>query len=992
MKFNQRALNQSGFTIVETMVAIGISTIILVGLTSLIVFSTKNQRSFVSSDTSNVVNDLAVNNGKSVLLSIGAGADKGLCKIVKTNQLSGGVGMIYVELPAVSGTELADVWDESFPKNLWNKFNSSWCAPNNYTGCFKPNSTATIFGGGNSSVRSEVRVDLIPIESRSTPGSAFKQIPVPQGGNLRVNARDMSFLVRSTTRTYRSDTEYMDMTRYSVVWAGEVSCNYTITQGPLAGAQIRMNASAIGTGVTNRTLFSDTTTKSKAGEDYLSVKWDAPIITSREMTADGNIKVKSDGLKVGACIEKRFKCQKSSVNREYFPGILQRAFVMFNVNNGVIFSNTVKAIPNLCYAKPIDASSKICPKVSYAVSDVAANLDNPIVSYDGTRRGNAMTVSGMDSVCPQVCESNSDPDIQYNQIKANATNPLAARKNLYESVLFHQLQPLPGYVEADYSGEPLYCACCQDKQCQGSGNRYGSCDSVGLEAGDARLPECEVEAATPADLSSPSPYSSHIGAAPLAPNSCVSLNHSGFVLETTPCNQQLPSTCFQSGHFKISKDPFGVVVSGSYLQSSDNCYLMGREIINNVNGLLPRSGALPPVTNGNYDYINTINTGIFLAPQTPDQWMSFINMANSPFLAMPRSWIGLRTDENANLYSRFPITTSTPGSYSGYYEQSRYEFYKDVSNGLTVGAQDALILLHSRTFYGLAPSSSNQANPWPVICQSKTTKQFFISASSTSNISNAKNICLSENGYFNVPTTPLQWTKLMLDLQPNDIYYAFPKTDVIKGAWTALKKTGADPYDDASWAHMESFSLPASGITDRTGVEKFIAPTQSVCVNGTDLQIVSGAYSCPGSYVGDAIGVVYLNQFLLKASALPSNEVYVFKKPETLESSTKTDKDCVNAGGAVFAITPTSKICKFTAVSCPGGWSSYLNWSQTDINTNVTGGTCKLAGVDKPVGCATTNHAFANTAIETCAPFKLFGVNCVADVPLQATIRAMGCH
>jgi hypothetical protein len=100
----------------------------------------------------------------------------------------------------------------------------------------------------------------------------------------------------------------------------------------------------------------------------------------------------------------------------------------------------------------------------------------------------------------------------------------------------------------------------------------------------------------------------------------------------------------------------------------------------------------------------------------------------------------------------------------------------------------------------------------------------------------------------------------------------------------------------------------------------------------------------------------------------------------TAPGATHTTDQCTGAGGAVVTGGGFT-MCRFNAASCPGGWSSYLNWSTTTSNSstvNQAGITCSYAqasckgnsppSIVVPSGSqllTTGSHAWSSATTET---------------------------
>ncbi len=74
---------------------------------------------------------------------------------------------------------------------------------------------------------------------------------------------------------------------------------------------------------------------------------------------------------------------------------------------------------------------------------------------------------------------------------------------------------------------------------------------------------------------------------------------------------------------------------------------------------------------------------------------------------------------------------------------------------------------------------------------------------------------------------------------------------------------------------------------------------------------------------------------------------------------------CVGAAGSWLDIGGGTFVCKFTAPSCPSGWSQYQNWSTTSPST-CNGLLCLQSKGGQGTSCTTGSHIFSNSPTETC--------------------------
>ncbi len=116
-----------------------------------------------------------------------------------------------------------------------------------------------------------------------------------------------------------------------------------------------------------------------------------------------------------------------------------------------------------------------------------------------------------------------------------------------------------------------------------------------------------------------------------------------------------------------------------------------------------------------------------------------------------------------------------------------------------------------------------------------------------------------------------------------------------------------------------------------------------------------------------------------------------------LHNGTHDSGDCALAGGTLRAISGGDYLCEFAGSSCVAGWTKLSNWSSTQ-SRSCSGSNSN--GCSGATSCSTGNHAFANTAPESCT-YRSSGLEGVGDSPScgtdshtcgPATLLSVGCY
>ncbi|MFA6353620.1 MAG: hypothetical protein WCW93_01670 [Candidatus Paceibacterota bacterium] len=110
--------------------------------------------------------------------------------------------------------------------------------------------------------------------------------------------------------------------------------------------------------------------------------------------------------------------------------------------------------------------------------------------------------------------------------------------------------------------------------------------------------------------------------------------------------------------------------------------------------------------------------------------------------------------------------------------------------------------------------------------------------------------------------------------------------------------------------------------------------------------------------------------------------------------SVHSTSSCTSAGGTIVS-NGTNNFCKFTANSCPSGWTKYSNYSTTTAST-CTGATGTCTDFT-PLTCTTGYHAFGNITAETCTYYNqskgLLGCPIYSSgKTCTATVNQIGCY
>lgn len=358
--------------------------------------------------------------------------------------------------------------------------------------------------------------------------------------------------------------------------------------------------------------------------------------------------------------------------------------------------------------------------------------------------------------------------------------------------------------------------------------------------------------------------------------------------DATSCNTPLPVLCFTNGHYlpalKVNTSnlnaPYEVVVV-PFEEAEEACFNIGREIgsyrdlaillayayraeygnyyaerslltIGQLPSLL--DGSLPSFADFNtlidgddsvkFNFINNASRGLFLAPSSYS--LSYFRLTekirNTIIVALNaynKIWTAMEWDAEGLVVASPPWALKAKDESLALFSDKRKEkghrlvLLKDTNNYNTDSRYFALT--YNLRWKGLVPQSAGTVLPF--ICKNNTTDRFFITTG-RGVLSAGVAKCNLEGGLFVPPESGLDWSKLMLDLNPNDDHYPFPDP--------ALK---ASDVVSNSFLHRKSLSSPKAWVAIQkitgTQVADKIGP------RAHELQLYTGHFSTSSVFLED---------------------------------------------------------------------------------------------------------------------------------------------
>ncbi len=757
------------------------------------------------------IGSIGLSNARQVLLNVANPADSGrktagVCRLFSTPMRSGGVGRIHIDLFSVEDDTLGPDWERAFPSGQWETFSSSYCQPNGYKRCLRP--TSNVEGLSLKEIarlQPEIFIELVPVLVRKSVGEEQSAIRLPatSGETIKEDASDVAFLVFTTTRytAKKKDNIRVDKVARMAVWAGEAECMYEFTLGGTTET-ILLNPSAIGSGVTDETLFS--ASEGTFFERLLRVRFPTSVrVESQIAEVDGRrlgISIRTnESMASIACNENRYRCPSRSTGREWAPSMGGGAVrLIFNRMNPHHLTSSVDVIPRYTFR---NGGGEVTPAPNVTYSTIAGPFAERTTIISNWRT--ILTeVSNALQVCSEICsESGSAP---YNWADDGSGGVDETNSEIYFAHIHNTMPDVQvdgsTHFEEDTDPKPVGCSCCFMKQCGMRGvNVFGYCHKQPLEPLDSRVPECEGT------------NDAIVRRRQLANNAtsgsgrCIAarLNSNGsLTFIRRACSDSLRSLCYFQGTYRLAQDG----ITQNYIRSNfdgafQSCYQMGGERLNRVgvDTLLTGQGNfnpanMPPVVGSNYEFVNGGAAGYFIAPQDlANVRMVARGIRDVLWPASEQFWVNMRVDSAGFRYAAPPNIPATTSEFSTESDRDGIlNFNRDSVHPFTTTSASAMMLMNTRRYFGaLNVGPTQAAAPQRVICFNPNNNDVELSATTMTQFTGARSICRDANAVFIPPVTPSQWTSAMVRAEPMSPTRPWPLPTVDRlGAWVAYERVG----------------------------------------------------------------------------------------------------------------------------------------------------------------------------------------------------------
>ncbi len=808
--------SQRGVSMVQAVIAAAVVMVTAFGVSRFATQTATTMKRVKDTPTIVRIGNIGLGNARKVLTDTGSNLTFGLCRILTTPVLTGGVGRINADLFSPRDDLFAADFNRAFPSSSWNSFSEEGsCEPNGYKRCFRPNSSVEgITKEVVKKLEPEVIIEMVPILVRSATGSAKNAIELPnvRGQIKQENARDVAFLIKATTRYLDENKKRKETSVRMSVWAGEMQCRYEVKDddGNLTGDTVLINPSAIGSGLDDQTLFSsDNDSRSERllrSEFPLSVRMESEVVVGTDGIRRGDSIRTDESMASIACNEQRFRCRDRTGTRRRWSNSLQGAFrLIFNRQNPLRVASNVEVRPT--YNLQTKGGASISGATMTYIQG-SNDLGNPARINIGETWSTILgQFSDGDNVCTTVCaEGDSTP---YNN-----TMDLLTDSNIYFGVLRATMPQVQvdgrNYVETYTDTKPVACSCCFMKECGRRGvNVFGYCHKQPPEPLDSRLPECEgtsnlSERDNQLQDTTFSPTADSCVAGTVAPDGTIA-----YAVE--PCANQHRVLCYFQGGYRFAQNPVnGNFPSVDFAGANRACHNMGREVLvqADLDNLLRGSGTfvaanMPPVTGGNYNFINNAAAGMFIAPQSPTNEAMAVGtitplLRTSPTGAPEKFWVNLRTDRNNFLYAGPPEVPATVSQFSTHSDTGGVMFMnRDPAHSYARTTNDGAMLMNSRRYFGIMDVNADQTGQparaaAAAVSTNPSTGRLVVSRNGFFQQEQARGNCALDGNVFVPLLTPTQWIGAMLRGLPNAnvLNWPAPGPDAPLGTWLAMQRDG----------------------------------------------------------------------------------------------------------------------------------------------------------------------------------------------------------
>ena len=813
---------QRGFSLAEAVTVLG-----LVGASALVLLKgkyllTSEKKMREKSFSIQVYNENLLRKGMRLLSQTVDNDGKrsaGICRLVYTNAKMPGVGQVFLDLNR--GRHI-------FTSNTWRKISENSKPARDercqnlqgWAQCFSYSPQQGSSGHSKKLMGAAASLEVIPVGVNPHKASGHKIFyPLDIASNHPIDVKDVSFEVISKIYLGKGDKlKIKKMTGF--VWAPSVGiCDSHLDDDRKSPVRLSLSGSGAsdskGNTVYNRAGFLGNE------RPTLKVSWRRSVAQAGITTNDGSF-ITTDTTKniYGSCNEVTFRCPNLNSNERVY-GVLD---MILNVTYDSKKTDAIR--PRFSIKKDGLTNIVRTADVSYFVGGENSFKEGEKFRVDGSL---AMRISMQkngnlgqnNEICRQICQKSSSFNSTGNQFKPTVSMYVEGEKRSYE---------FP-------TTQPLGCTACYMKSCSQFGlGTFGPMLDQPPQPQDSQFPECHLYEAKMvrnsvllSERDKLQNSSSH---------RCVKAKLDerlgSLIYDTAPCHNNLPVMCYNFGTFLLARNTIGDrggLSRVSYDQARRRCFTTAREVsgVDELNQYLGvTSTTLPTNSQGDYDFVNLAQQGVFLAPQTRSDVDQFVKWTKTNGLGASEWFWVARYNEGQGHLRYLPIfapqlrDNERHGLYFNSEGQIVYHEFPEQLNLLTSSEENATVLAHHIKFRGLYPASkSNPANGRKLkfLCRRKgVAGDLFLSNKASHKFSDGGQACLDDNGLFLPPTTPSQWIVALNLVNNFSPKYSFPKPknvslENVPMVWTAYTIKGTEVANQRKVAVDASSGLIKLGTT-----------------------------------------------------------------------------------------------------------------------------------------------------------------------------------
>lgn len=715
--------------------------------------------------------------------------------------------------------------------------NSQGCSSDDYEFCFKLDQKGS-YEQNLSTLNTKLKIKIEPVFMNPKNGKVFTKL-LKEDFSKKFDSKAIGFNF-VVALTHSENGKPITKTTESFEWSGLIgNCNYK-----LAGKDYILSVTGM-EHVENPDVIFNRAGFASNKNDPLTVTFSKSIAQVGAQSVNGQaIFTASINNIETSCIEYNYKCPKQSANSRIYYAIGTKGKINhvspnrldMPVNSPIKLQYTIdQAGKSISSVTGVNLKLRTSTTADCSSEFQTANInsqcsnESPFSTTLPSSLGFSTTLEEGSGMASKTCQAICRPETGYNST-ANGNNI----NNLWTGVLNIIL---PNYQNEKLSfkaGERIVCTACYMKNCDQIGlGTFGKMEAQPYQPLDSNIPECVQYDEDPIKYNN-FPYKeiTNVNLDTSSANYCVAARVSGdsLIYSLEDCAKALPVACYGYGGFRIAMDFSATNKKASAVKNADaraRCYEMGREItdIGKLNNYLKTASTDIPKNGPNYDYVNIVNQGMFVAPQEKQDIRNLRENIEKQSLAQSVSkfWVGVAARGNNGLGSALEPTVPTivkdSDIHAVFFDGKGNLIHERHQEKLPTQAGNVAILYHDIKFKGVRyvedenPMGDNTSLPF--LCRQKTAPwKFKLSSSRSTKFVDGVAYCNSDNMMFLPPATPNEWILAMLAVNPTHSKFPFPNgSNLNKAAWVSIEKIPSATAQ-ANWqVYQGSMSAYGSSVT-----------------------------------------------------------------------------------------------------------------------------------------------------------------------------------